>query len=82
LFLSLDDEAAALELMSRVRHGDTKCAAGVPIAVTAANCSARLAQRLKELEVRRLVLRPFRVKDVLDAISALRAAPAETHKAE
>ena len=81
LFLSLDDEAAALELMSRVRNGETKCAADIPIAVTAATCSAPLAQRLKDLEVRRLVLRPFKVKSVLDAISALRAVAAETHKA-
>lgn len=80
LFLSLDEEAAALELMSRVRHGDTKCPADIPIAVTAASCSEPLALRLKHLEVRRLILRPFKVKGVLDAIAALRQAPAETHQ--
>lgn len=81
LFLSMDEEAAALELMIRVRNGDTKCAADIPIAVTAASCSAPLALRLKHLEVRRLILRPFKVKGVLDAIAALRQAPAETHHA-
>jgi hypothetical protein len=81
LFLSLDEEAAALEFMSRVRHGDTKCPADIPIAVTAAACGAPLALRLKHLEVRRLILRPFKVKGVLDAIAALRPAPAETHRA-
>ena len=81
LYLSLDEEAAALELMSRVRNGDTKCARDVPIAVTAAACGTPLALRLKHLEVRRLILRPFKVKGVLDAISALRPVPAETHKA-
>ena len=81
LFLSLDEEAAALELMSRVRNGDTRCAADIPIAVTAASCSTPLALRLKHLDVRRLVLRPFKVKGVLDAIAALRPAPAESHKA-
>ena len=81
LFLSMDEEAAALELMSRVRNGDTKCAADIPIAVTAATCSAPMALRLKHLDVRRLVLRPFKVKGVLDAIAALRQAPAEPHKA-
>ena len=81
LFLSMDEEAAALELMSRVRNGHTKCAAGIPIAVTAATCSAPMALRLKHLDVRRLVLRPFKVKGVLDAIAALRQAPAEPHKA-
>jgi len=81
LFLSLDEEAAALEFMSRVRSGDTKCAADIPIAVTAAACGTPLALRLKHLEVKRLILRPFKVKGVLDAIAALRPAPAETHKA-
>ena len=81
LFLSMDEENAALELMSRVRNGDTKCAPGIPIAVTAAACGTPLALRLKHLEVRRLVLRPFKVKGVLDAIAALRQLPAETHKA-
>ena len=78
LFLSLDEEDAALELMERVRHGETRCAADIPIAVTAAACGTALALRLKQLEVRRLVLRPFKVKGVLDAIAALRppaAAP-------
>jgi len=81
LFLSLDEEQAALELMSRVRNGDTKCAPDVPIAVTAAACGTPLALRLKHLEVRRLILRPFKVKGVLDAIAALRQLPAESHKA-
>jgi hypothetical protein len=78
LFLSLDEGDAALELMGRVRSGATKCAADIPIAVTAAACDTPLALRLKELEVRRLVLRPFKVKGVLDAIGALRGPPPET----
>lgn len=81
LFLSLDEEAAALELMSRVRNGDTKCAADVPIAVTAAACGTPLALRLKHLDVKRLLLRPFKVKGVLDAIVALRQVAAEAPKA-
>ena len=77
LFLSLDEEDAALALMGRVRRGGTRCAADIPIAVTAAACGTPLALRLKELDVRRLLLRPFKVKGVLDAIAALRPAPAE-----
>ena len=75
LFLSLDEGELAIELMERVRNGETACAAGVPIAVTAAACDTSLALRLKRLDVRRLLLRPFKVKGVLDAISALRPSP-------
>ena len=80
LFLSLVEEDAALELMSRVRNGETQCDRAVPMAVTAASCDTSLAPRLKQLEVRRLVLRPFKVKGVPDAIVALRPAPSEPPK--
>jgi hypothetical protein len=72
LFLSLDEEEAALALMHRVRSGETRCARDIPMAVTAAACGTPLALRLKQLEVRRLLLRPFKVKGVLEAIAALR----------
>ncbi len=75
LFLSLDEGDIAIDLMQRVRNGETKCAPTVPIAVTAAACDTSLALRLKTLEVRRLLLRPFKVKGVLDAIVALRQSP-------
>ena len=81
LFLSLDEEEAALALMARVRQGDTRCARDIPIAVTAAACSTPLALRLKQLEVRRLLLRPFKVKGVLDAIAALREPAPERAQA-
>ena len=82
LFVSLEEEEdAALELMSRVRNGDTRCDRGVPMAVTAGACDTALALRLKQLEVRRLLLRPFKVKGVLEAIAALRPAPVESRKA-
>lgn len=74
LFLSLDEEDQAIDLMNRVRLGETRCLVTIPIAVTAAACSTSLLMRLKNLEVRRLLLRPFKVKGVLDAISALRPA--------
>jgi len=77
LFLSLDEEAAAIELLVRVRNGDTHCPRDIPIAVTAAACGTALAMQLKQLEVRRLLLRPFKVKGVLDAIAALRKPIAE-----
>jgi hypothetical protein len=75
LFLSLDEGDRAIDLMQRVRAGDTECAATVPIAVTAESCDTSLALRLKTLDVRRLLLRPFKVKGVLDAIGALRQTP-------
>ncbi len=75
LFVSLDEGDIAIDLMQRVRNGQTQCAPATPIAVTAAACDTSLALRLKSLDVRRLLLRPFKVKGVLDAIVALRPNP-------
>ena len=69
-------------MMSRVRNGGTKCASDIPMAVVAARCGTPLALRLKELDVRRLLLRPFKVKGVLDAIVALRTTPVAPRKAD
>ena len=74
--LDLPNTAATV----RVRNGETQCDRAVPMAVTAASCDTSLAPRLKQLEVRRLVLRPFKVKGVPDAIVALRPAPSEPPK--
>lgn len=48
----------------------------VPMAAMAAGCGTPLALRRKELDVRRLLLRPFNVKGVLDETVALRGAAA------
>ena len=74
------EQAVARELMARLRDGDTRCARDIPIAVTAAG-AAPLALRLKQLEVRRLPLRPFKVKGVPDAIVLPRQPSPELHKA-
>ncbi len=76
LFLSLEDRATALALVNKVRLGDTLCPADTPVAVTAEACDTTLALQLKTLDVRRLLLRPFKVKGLLEAIAALRDAAA------
>lgn len=43
------------------------------IAATASACDVELALRLKELDVCRLLLKPFKVRGMLEVISALGA---------
>lgn len=75
LLLDLDAGAAALDLLVRVRERRTRCAPTLPIAVLAAVCTAEHIARLKQLEVRRVLLTPFKVKDMVTSITALRAEP-------
>jgi DNA-binding NarL/FixJ family response regulator len=71
LLFALDDEGAAIELLLSLRRGGTLAPADTPVAVTAAACDASLALRLKELKVRRVLLKPFKVKSVIETVSGL-----------
>ena len=72
LLIALDDDGEALKLVERLRAGESPYPAELPVAATAGSCDVELALRLKELDVRRLLLKPFKVRGMLEAISALR----------
>jgi CheY-like chemotaxis protein len=76
LVIDLDGAGAALELMSLLRRGGSKCETSIPIVALAEACDAHTVTRLKELEVRRVLLKPFKVKGVLDSVASLWPAPA------
>lgn len=71
LMLSVADPDAALELLGRLRAGDFRCDAGIPVAVMAPACDAAMLKRLKDLEVRRFLLQPFRLRDVIQTVEQL-----------
>lgn len=71
LVLSLADNDAALDLLIRLRAGEFPSKSGIPVVVMATACDGPLALRLKELEVLRLLLMPFRIRDVVQTLEAL-----------
>lgn len=71
LLLSLHEGEAALALLGRLREGAYPCAARIPVAVMSATCDAALLARLKELEVRRFLLQPFKLRDMVHTIEQL-----------
>ena len=71
LMLSLADPDAALELLGRLRAGEYRCPAGIPVATMAPACDAAMLQRLKELEVRRFLLQPFKLREVIQTVEQL-----------
>ncbi len=73
LLIAIDDEGEALELLRRLRAGESSHPAGVPVAATASSCDVELALKLKQLDVCRLLLKPFKVRGMLEVISALGA---------
>lgn len=71
LLLSLDDREGALALLEQLRAGGFAPRAGVPVVVMTAVCDVELARRLKQLDVRRAIIKPFKVKTVLESIEAI-----------
>lgn len=73
VLIALDDDGEALALLQRLRAGEASHPPDVLIAATASACDVELALRLKELDVCRLLLKPFKVRGMLEVISALGA---------
>lgn len=71
LIVSLNEEGPALELLQNLRGGKYRTLADTPIAVTATACGVELAQALRGFFVRRILLKPFKVRDVIVTISML-----------
>ena len=71
MVLSLSDEGAALSLLRRLRAGELGCAANLAVAVLAHGCTPDLAVQLKTLDVRRLLLQPFKLRDVIHTLENL-----------
>ena len=73
LLISLDDDGEALALLQRLRAGEASHPRDLPVAATATACDVELALKLRELDVCRLLLKPFKVRGMLEVISALGA---------
>lgn len=72
--LSLTDCDGALDVLERLRQGEFACQADMPVALTATGIDAATAARLKPLRIRRLLLKPFKIRDLVTTVEALVAA--------
>ena len=74
LVVALDDEGEAVRLLERLRAGEFMTPRATPTVVMAALCDASTALQMKSLQVRRVLLKPFKVKSVLESIAGLQQA--------
>jgi len=79
LLLSMAETEPAIELITRLRAGAFTSPAEAPVAVMASAVDAETVQRLKALKIRRLLLQPFKIHDVVHTVEALcaHAAPGD-----
>ena len=61
-------------LIEQLRSGRTLCSARTPLAVTMSSCGVEDVQRLRDLGIDHVLLRPFKVKAVLQALQMLSRA--------
>lgn len=71
LLMSLSEGDAALDFLTQLRAGAFRCEADMPVVAMARTVNAALVVRLKELDVRRLLLQPFRLHDVIHTVEQL-----------
>lgn len=73
IILSLDEQDAAIGLLEQVRQGAYAVPSDVPVVVTTPQVNAATATRMRALQVRRVLLTPFKVRDVIGTIQLLSA---------
>lgn len=71
LLLSLDENDRELELIERVRAGQTQSPASALVAVMVARCDQTRAEKLRVAGVNQIILRPFKVKTLLSTLHAM-----------
>ncbi|WP_269629843.1 response regulator [Pelomonas sp. BJYL3] len=74
LLMDIGEGLEALNLLHNIRGGATSCATDLPVALTAEHCDLATAQLYKEQGVRRILLKPFKVKTALEVIQDLASA--------
>lgn len=71
MILDIDESLSALAILQDLRSGGTGSDAELPVALTADSCDLATLTMFKQMQVRRIMLKPFKVKTVLDVVSEL-----------
>lgn len=67
-----DDAERGLTLIQQIRSGAAACAASIPIAVLVESCNTELLQVLRTCGISRVLIKPFRVRDVIETIENMK----------
>lgn len=71
LIVSMDDQKEAVALLRKLRASDFAVPHDLPVAITTAAVDASTAEELKALQVRRILLKPFKVRNIITTIELL-----------
>ncbi len=69
--IAMGDDGLGLTLINTLRGGGTRSAPDAAVVVMADLCDERAVSAFRQLKVRRVLLKPFKVKSVVETITAL-----------
>jgi len=69
-----DGVCRGLSLIQQIRSGESASAASIPVAALVDSCNAELLQVLRACGISRILIKPFRVRDVIDTIDGMRGS--------
>lgn len=73
IVVALDLDGAAMNLLAEIRAGKFACSAHLAVAVMSSVCTVELIKDLKALDVRRILLQPFKLRDAILMLEQLGA---------
>lgn len=74
MLVSLNEGDSALVFLERVRSGEWASVTEVPLAVTSKTAHQELVDRVRPLGVKRFLLQPYKIKDIVLTIESLKQA--------
>lgn len=71
IILSIEDPRASIELVTLIRMGQFRCDPQVPIVALVHPGERRVLEQLAELDVKRHLTLPFRIREVMSTMRAM-----------
>jgi DNA-binding NarL/FixJ family response regulator len=71
LIIALTDDGRGIDLVEQLRAGEMESARDCPVVVMTGRCDESRVTALRALSVRRVILKPFKVKTVLESVAQL-----------
>lgn len=73
VLISLSEEEPAFRLLEQLRAGSYVSSSQIPVAATTRTAGADLVTKVRAVQVRRLLLQPYKIRDVVHTVESIAA---------
>lgn len=71
ILMSIEEPRASIELLTLIRMGQFRCDANIPVVALVHPGERRMIEQLADLNVKRTLTLPFRIREVVDVMRAM-----------